>query len=207
MAAPPTPMGTLSRTPRGVPHRLSDAHVCSHLSPPQAHVHTCSYPHAVPRAPPPPSVSHTAQGGAGGTAHTQDHLAPLPCCPSSSTRDGHAAYSLFPPQVSFVQPHPLLMHTEMSRHAPPLPFLALSPAPRCMQSPGATAGMDVSPGPCMCTHSLFLSRVHTFFFKSSPSFPSPAHPLACSLPCSFTCSQSPKHIYTFKLTLPPPFYV
>lgn len=56
---------------------------------------------------------------------------------------------------------------------------------------------------CTRTHASSFSLVHTLSYTGSLSFSSLSFPSACS----FTCSQAPKHIYTFKLTLPPPLCV
>lgn len=141
--------------------------------------------------------------------HTQAVLAPwlhhAPPSTGHAFRDGQACL-ISPSLFRFLSlPHhtPSHAHMQTSRHVPSLPFSALFAAPRlhtvlrCYVRHGLCT--RVHPLPHAHAHIYFSSPVmHIFFFTWSPSSSSFSLFLACSL----TCSLSPKHIYTFQLTLP-----
>ena len=162
---------------------------------------TCtSYPHSVPwahAAPTPASLF---------LLHTQDLSGPSPCHPALSTGDAaqrrtHLLVHCFLfRSPSFLKPRPLL-HLQISRLVPSLCFSSLS-RPSWLQFPGAVVDRGVHTLPCVHMHTqVFSQRAHTLLHMLTLLL---YFPLGCSLPCSFTCSQSPKHIYTCKLTLPNP---
>lgn len=180
----------------------SHTRLSSHLSQPRAHVCTCTYPHAAPQAHAPslsascsPTGAHPLEAHAPASLLPLVHSGSLPLMLPSSRPTcllGHSSFR----SLSLPQPGPSsrTLHRQVDTLLPShsLPFL--SPGPR-LHSQCMALGAH--------THTFFFFLGHTLFYTWSLSFSSLSLPIACS----FSCSQSPKHIYTFKLTLPPPLCV
>lgn len=111
----------------------------------------------------------------------------------------------FPLWISFSPTTvPLLMHPyRQAGMLLPSRSVPCSQALSCPLFVGTVAGTGCVPG-CLL-HSTYT---HTFIFlfpSCTHFFTLHGHPSSFSflLACSLICSQSPKHIYTFQLTLPP----
>lgn len=200
--------GSLTHTPRGTARLCSHACLSAHLSQPRARVCTCTYPHAAPRAHAPPLSASCSPTG----AHPLEAPAPaslLPLAHSGSLGSmgpssrlicllRHSRFrSLFLPQPC---PFSCTLIDERAHSFPTI--LCPLPRPSAVHSPRRWC--PFSAPLCVRAHTharaFFFSLMHTVLHTWSLSFSA----LSIPLPCSFTCSHSPKHIYTFKLTLSPP---
>lgn len=177
--------------------RCSHARLRSHLSQPRARICTCTDPHTATQAHAP---SLSASCGPTG-AHPLEARAPVSLLPLR-TRD------LFAPRCHHRGPSAcsvipalglLLFHGQAPLMYTYRPVGTLPPS-RSLPFPQALSRMQSQCTPlCTRTHASSFSLVHTLSYTGSLSFSS----LSLPSTCSFTCSQAPKHIYTFKLTLPP----
>lgn len=188
---------------QGAARLCSQAHLHSHLSQPRAHIRTCTDPHTqLPRHTPCLSLPHAAP-----RVHT--HLKPMHLQASFRLRalhrfalwchlPGPSAFSIIRALGLFLfrGQAPSHVHIHTSEHTPSLPFSLLSPGHQ-------KHAVSMHPTLCTRTHTFSFFLVHSPSCTGSLSFSSLSFPSACSFPCS----QSPKHIYTFKLTLPPPLCV
>lgn len=199
-AAPGT--GTLARMPGGVPRRRTRARVCSLVTASCSCIHV----HVIPTLSPLGTRSpHTCEFSSSCTPRTsQLHrpvIQPFPL-EMSLEADTLAFHCFLFRALSFLKPRPLLLHVQISRLVPSRCFSTLSPALTACSSYVLWWTRACTHSPlCTCTHRFFFQRAHTLFHMLTLLL---YVPFACSLPCSFTCSQSPKHIYTCKLTLPNP---